>query len=791
MTKKYFSTNEFFLESGEPYSGYVQIIENIPFTFPQNKKLVVGDNYISSVTLSNLHFDRLLGNDLELPKTKEDCTFGANDFFKSSVLNNIIKNIEANNSYIFKNCLISKNDLPLAEKIPVLSPFRPYKEVGGVINRIDYGPVENWFWSNISSGNIQNIYDKADWPNSVIGHDWFTDNLIDSIIIPTNKPVSEDNSSILYAVFLIYTNKVQLINIYLPEDDIISLGTDPLKIIPEQDLPTEYAKRKFVDLSPANNGKNNLDIITFNNIDPNNTQSAKFKNISGASYSNGVLFVLDSGLNGVFSYDITRCIADRGAANNKIYLKNQLQGKGQLADPLLFDNPKAISALDNTLAILDKNNICVKVFDLDFNYKFTIKSGAFVRQNVTSVKICPFDSENFTAGSIWILSEVNDSLSLDIYDKDGFYLGNNLIKYIQLVKDYWYDPNTSLPSSPDDPVYSKEVIKKIEFSYNNSNYYYIITDRRIIKFQLSQLIEPIGIVSYYYRSLTVDNLIWENTYQPWQAVQDIGNKLITWEYERSKEILKYPQNKCYSITGIPEINADIIFNVLDNKIIYNTGTIQRVDNYLSNKLLYIDNLTKEVTYSSEDASKQPNQKVYAKIGTEVDEYINMGEIPVKTENTFIVLPIIETNDRANNAILFYKEPNIFKSTLLNTEIKAYSSAEILLNNNEEYVDALTFNKILQKLYFNLMEIKKYIFGTFAAGYSVDNLMTYDHIQPDSSIQNLGIDSENFLIGDNEQMSAIANRCFLNIWNVQLNILDKIQTIYLSTLNYNLNAYRII
>ena len=125
MEKKYYSSDEFYTIDidGEKqnFKGYVLIKDNIPYDYYTGKKLSVGDNYISNINLSDNNFDRQFDNILKLPKSLEECTFAVNDFLKTSVLQKIISNLEENNQYIFKNCIVPKNDLPLASLIPVLS----------------------------------------------------------------------------------------------------------------------------------------------------------------------------------------------------------------------------------------------------------------------------------------------------------------------------------------------------------------------------------------------------------------------------------------------------------------------------------------------------------------------------------------------------------------------------------------------------------------------------------------------------------------------------------------------
>lgn len=91
MTKKYYSTNEYFLidpitKEQIPYEGYVLVENNIPYTFDDKKELVIGNNYTTKINLSNDFFDRLLDVDLKLPYNLTDCTFAANDFLKHLLL---------------------------------------------------------------------------------------------------------------------------------------------------------------------------------------------------------------------------------------------------------------------------------------------------------------------------------------------------------------------------------------------------------------------------------------------------------------------------------------------------------------------------------------------------------------------------------------------------------------------------------------------------------------------------------------------------------------------------------
>jgi hypothetical protein len=826
MIKKYYSTDEFYYvdpltKVQEAYTGYVTIKDGKPYRYSDNAELVVGNNYCSKVNLTDEYFDRLLINKLELPRSEAECTFAPNDFLKATVINRIISNLEENNAYIFKNCFVPQNDLPANRNITALSPYRMFTTYAdGDFDKSDYVGVSDWFWSNISYNNIQNIWDKTDWPNSVFGYDWLTDDVIDATMTITNKTVDgseatsdEDN---LFAIFLLYPTKIHLMNLYLFPNSRVSEITDPMKTLEKnEDILAEAADRKFKAYSPANNQteddpntNHNLNLLTFDKIDPNNNKSANFKALSSLALDGDHLYAVDSELHALFRYDVSRCLADRGAATNHIMLVDQLQGKGDLNTPYEFDTPISVAVHDNVIAVLDSGNTCVKVMDQYFNHLFTIRSGAFVRQKPRAVQICPyefkFNGVLVKEGSIWVLSESGDKISIDVYSNDNKYLGSKTIKYIELIDEIWYSDEDGMPSS-NNPVHSREYLKKIEFSYNNSNYFYIVSDRRLLKFQISTLDDPLGVVEYYKRSITLDDLTWKGTYQPWYCVQDTSNELVTWDYDADKAKVEFPKNKAFCVSGAPGIETDVIFNLIDNRTYFSDGDIQRVNNNEESKKIFIDNITKEMTYDQYDANNKKNKGVYVAVGStvkkcktltkqvynELKEKMVDWEYPVEIEDTYEAQPYYYTLGKMRNCIIFFKEPNDILSSLLRTDIEVYNDEEVNFKTNDEYYSSLSYNKMLHKIYFNLLQIRKYILGQFVGGYNVDGILTYDHTNSDSTIQNLATDSENFYMGENEQTSIVLNRAFKNIYTTQVNILDKMQAKYVSSLNYNINSYKII
>lgn len=817
MTKKYYSTGEFYTINSngvkESYSGYVLIKNGSAYIFDTDVKLIPSDGYNTTINLSDSYFDRNLDKKLILPNNLSDCTFGANDYLKSSVIKKIIKNLDENNRYIYKNCMVSRNDLPVASLIPVLSPWRKLTQQTvttetATTKHLIAGDVDGWAWSNISYNYINNINEKSGniigtndnitgtwtWPTDIWGQDWNTYDIVDSAVALTDKIDANDNR--LYAVFLAEKTQIRVWNLYIFPDNNLSQYSDPLiNLAGETDtslINSEVSKRKF--------DQQNFDVALINKVDPQNNLSFDFKSISGIKVSGNFLYVVDNELNGIFKYDISRCLSNRGTAvNNQILLVNKLYGLGDLNTPYFFNNPVSISVENEIVTVLDLGNKCVKVFDTNFNHLHTIRHGAFIRQNPKLVQICPYNfkiGETFIeSNAIFVISEVSNKISIDVFSSTGEYIANKEVKYLTLEENELNDTTSSIIKGK---FFSREKIIKVEFSLNDSNLYYIVTNRRIIKLYLSDLIEPIGVSSAINKIIGGEvtyGITWTEATSPWATATMDSGQAIVWGNATSTYPLTYPFNHCFSICYNPEVNGDIIFTISDNTVYFegsDDALIHRVDNLTDNNKLYYDK-DGNLTYDAHESTEISNTPVTVKPNDIVDEYkkseIN-NTIPEKTGKTFSYI-VSEKYKRTYNTIMFYKEPNEYKSLLIRPDIKLYTLDEISAATTDEYVNQVSLNKLLFKILFNLNEIKQYICGTFTAGYSVENIMTYDSISLDYSISATSIPIENFIFGENERVSIILNRCFENIYKEQVNILNKIQTKFISSTNYNLHAFKSI
>lgn len=787
MRKKYFSNGEYtFTDGGSDFfTGYVKVENGEISTWFSEKKLFPADKEQTKVNMSDSYFDRDLSETLVLPHTLEECTFGANDFLKTSVINKIVSNLEDNLSYIYKNCFISKNDLPCSKKVNVLTaednklywknfitaPVRP-----AALNKGDYPYFD-------IDGMVDICFDITDKPKTTV-----LDEYIDKI---NNTDFNPDNR--LFAVFCAYNDHISLINLVKPT------AADQT-IIDEDKLPVqEYSYTNNLGMQPET--VNNMSIKSFKTVNPDDKNSFIFKEITGCALNGDNLYVIDKSLNLLVRYDVARCVSDRGAASNQVILSDYIHGFGDVTSPYFFNKPTSVSSYGNTVAVLDSENRAVKVYDTKLTHKFTISHGAFARQTARAVSICPHEfilnGTLIEEGSIFIVSETGTSISIDIFDNSGAYIGNTKIKDISLIIEYWKDSTTGVKSSSTSPIYSQEVIKKICFSYNNSNYYYIITDRRAIKLQLSRLSKPIGIISYTSKQLVNNVFSWGTTFQNWGAVKDVQGKNLTWGYSKENAELEAPTIQCFAIGGVPEYNNgdgdyDLILTVLGNIREYGDGLVHQVDSIETGRLLYYDS-NGDLTYTAEK-----NNPVYVYTGTKAYVYKDVNGIPTMTTETYIVPnKFEEMMNTIRKTMAFYEESNQFETiinvdeSVTNQSLSLYSADEITFNKSgEEYVESFTLNKLLFKLYYNIERVKSCIVGTFTGGYSNENILTFNNIKRDASISVID-ETTDFIIGENEPVSILLNRCFINLYNIQVNILDKIQTEFVSSVGYGSKSYKII
>lgn len=492
------------------------------------------------------------------------------------------------------------------------------------------------------------------------------------------------------------------------------------------------------------------DYIEINCVDPLNKNSLLFKNLTDIKLHKNMLYVVDGGLNMAVRYDIeylTSPEEEHSFNINSIKLLDVLQGDGDITDKVYFNNPFAIAASDDRVYIVDRGNKCVKVYTPSLNYIKILKNGYYATHDIQSVAVNPYpitleDGTYVNKDSLWVYSVNGNKLYLSIIDNDG------VVSYGQIEDIYLLDDKYSW----------KEEIKNVEFSKCNSNHYYIATTKRVYKIQTSKPYSPLGSLSYFKQRSLLSTMVWGRMHYRWTKLPHIYSSFnngfaedneVTWGYKPPMSSAEVLDNRCFTLAGLDglddQFNGDIIFHL---------GTL-----YDENKI-----------------------KQYIKAhNNEFNGNMTFDDIP-----TAELVPMIKSF-----SMLFYIEPDSYISSLNNNSINIYDTQidDVIF---EDYINALTFNKMVYAAVHNLLVIKNQLIGYFKAATNLDGLIVYDNMILDDYFAKLNLGNEtDYFVHDNEVISIVINRIFENIHNIQQKLLDKMQTKFMASQSYVNNTSRII
>ena len=119
-----------------------------------------------------------------------------------------------------------------------------------------------------------------------------------------------------------------------------------------------------------------------------------------------------------------------------------------------------------------------------------------------------------------------------------------------------------------------------------------------------------------------------------------------------------------------------------------------------------------------------------------------------------------------SGVFIYNETSSFISSLSKLDFPSYISEDIDDINSNEYVNHLTFNKIMYKMIFNLINIKNHLVGRMWGAYNLDGLMCYDQLEYDDFFLQLKIErADDFFVHPNEPMSIMINRIFEKVYDL--------------------------
>ena len=216
-----------------------------------------------------------------------------------------------------------------------------------------------------------------------------------------------------------------------------------------------YTDTKFISMSCSDAGFNVIEVSPYYQT-RTSENTLTFASIGGMATVGTYLFITDTGNDTIIKYDIAGYINSDTVLANKRNIIELIGGRGNTKDKLLFNAPKEITANNNNIIVHDSANYVFKVYDLDFNY-------------ITSIGGISLRTESFAAIEYNKLLDVlyvvtvtkNNTVKLYIIDNDCYEISET------------YTLDTKLQPG--------EEIRNIEFSLNDSNYFYLCTSYSIYK----------------------------------------------------------------------------------------------------------------------------------------------------------------------------------------------------------------------------------------------------------------------------------------------------------------------
>jgi hypothetical protein len=489
------------------------------------------------------------------------------------------------------------------------------------------------------------------------------------------------------------------------------------------------------------------DFIELDRVNPADSSSIKFLNLNALKVYKNMLYLIDSELNMVLRYDIDLLTSSGESIEtfdtSSIKLVNILQGLGDSSDKIYFNKPYSIEVTDDRAYIVDRNNNCVKAYTPGLNYLKTLKNGFFSSHDIQAVSVnphsCVIKGKEIPANSIWIVSVQGKRIYISVLSED-------------IVMVYGQIEDISLIS---DKYSWVEEVRGLNFSQTNSNYFYLNTNKRVYKLHTSEPFYPFASISYFKQRSIVGTMKWSKMNFPWHRIPSLYGAVtedsnpdnqVTWSYTPPVTSAEILDNKCFTLTGHPDYEGDIIFHY---GILYDNSKIQ--------------------------------------------SYIKANSPSFDGEMTFNDIALANLADMIKSAaILLYREGDSFISSLSNNDVKVFDTYTFNKGIEDDYINAMTFNKMLYSVVYNLLKIKNTLFGRFKAATNIDNVIVYDNLVLDDYFNKLQINNESdYFVHDNEVNSIIINRTLEGIYDLQEKIINKMQTTFMATQSYINNTSRMI
>lgn len=232
----------------------------------------------------------------------------------------------------------------------------------------------------------------------------------------------------------------------------------------------------------ANKDLTTLDVVNINSFVSENND-LQFSQLTSFSVAGNYAYLCDVLQNTIYKYDVSGYFSGDSTIANRRILVDSIGGFGNALAQTKFNAPDLIYANDeiNRLFVHDRNNRCIKVYDTKLSF---VRIRTFTAGSNSVAKAMAYNSVNQFMYLI-IQNAVTNEHVLQVCDKN-----------LQLIEQY----------SLTDALESNEMYKGIVFSKNDSNFFYIFTNRGVYKKFVSKPDRTIGKWLIYKSGITATHI---------------------------------------------------------------------------------------------------------------------------------------------------------------------------------------------------------------------------------------------------------------------------------------------
>ena len=398
--KKIYTSGDLFTLTGADFTGYAELKNGVATDVASGRVLTPKSTYDTDLFYTDYFRDRVIADEeLTLPNTESECLFNLNDNFNFDLFKFKLDTLRENNTYVYSRMFISSNKLPAAESITYASAPNIYS-TGFEVNTSD---AEN---PNFKS----NVRFADNYFLSAFGN-----------IVDATAQVNFDDPD-RFSLFCCTSSNL-----------IMLTGSDTAISIIE-------------DTTGYESEENDL----------------AFAELGGLASTGKYLYVADTGNNVVIKYDIEGYQNNDSALRNKRNYLELVGGFGGETRQTKFVRPTKLTATENIVAVLDSGNLCVKIFDEEFNFKTRITGIDLRSETFGGMGIDP------DFGSLYVVT-YKDVTTNDITNRTAF-----LYRFSD-------DFQTKEKVTLNDKLGSNEVVNDVTFSGTDSNYWYFSTNETVYK----------------------------------------------------------------------------------------------------------------------------------------------------------------------------------------------------------------------------------------------------------------------------------------------------------------------